>query len=228
MLGTSGANQRLPQSGVCLHRGTYSYDVMCKELALLPELQNGIDQELRQVGIGGSKGVFECVQLVGASTEVSDAGGLVFLLQSSDNQLQAVRAICSNAHSKELLLVLWILFSVCAQGLLCLYACFLCAQAVFGCWVVVKGLASRMWARVQHIAVVSYQTCAGLGGLALYYCDLVSSIVVLTQIWGSWLAAILLAISYVHFAVTAAVVAVHAINKLLDVRYILYRNKPRT
>ena len=67
------------------------------------------------------------------------------------------------------------------------------------------------------MADVSYKTCSGLGGLAFYYYDLISSIVVLAQIWGSWPAGILIAILFVHFAITGAIVAFHAVHKFLAI-----------
>lgn len=153
----------------------------------------------------------------------------MFLLQLDDNQLQAVRAICSNTDSKELLLVLWILFLVCVSGLSCAYAHFIRARArPFNAGWVSRIATCKAWARVQRIAHKLYQTCAGLGSLVLYYYDLVSSIVVLAQIWGSWPSGILMAILFVHFAVTGAIVTFHAINKLLGTKYILVPSKPRT
>ncbi len=54
------------------------------------------------------------------------------------------------------------------------------------------------------------QTFEGVGGLAFYYYDLVTSLIVLTQIWGTWPGGILTAIFFVHFTTTGYPVAVYA------------------
>ena len=54
----------------------------------------------------------------------------------------------------------------------------------------------------------------GLGGLAFYYYDLVTSIIVLAQVWGLWPGDILAAIPFFHFAVTSMVVSFHTLSRL--------------
>lgn len=75
---------------------------------------------------------------------------------------------------------------------------------------------------VQQIkALVSsfYEAFAGLAGLAFYYYDLITSIIVLRQVWGLWPSKVLLAIFLVHFAATGVIVAFHALYRLIKLRY---------
>ncbi len=60
---------------------------------------------------------------------------------------------------------------------------------------------------------------SALGGLAFYYYDLITSIVVLAQVWGKWPAGALIAIFLVHFAMTGIIVAFHGIYRLFDLQY---------
>ena len=64
-----------------------------------------------------------------------------------------------------------------------------------------------------------YNTCEGLGGLAFYYYDLVTYIILLAQVWGTWPAALLLCMLLFHFAVVGVIVAFHAIYKLFGLKY---------
>ena len=72
-----------------------------------------------------------------------------------------------------------------------------------------------------------YSMCSGLGGLAFYYDDLVSNIVVLAQVWSKWPASVLLAIFLFHFAMTGAIVAFHGFYWLVGLKYDLSATGPR-
>jgi len=80
-------------------------------------------------------------------------------------------------------------------------------------------LSSLVPAPVWAVMHGMYDTCQGLGGLAFYYYDLVTNIILLAQVWGAWPAALLVSILLFHFAVVGAVVAFHAIYKLFGLKY---------
>ena len=62
-------------------------------------------------------------------------------------------------------------------------------------------------------------TAYGVASLAFYYYDLITSIVVLTQVWGKWPGWVLFSIFLFHFATTGAIVMYHAIHKAVARRY---------
>jgi len=66
-----------------------------------------------------------------------------------------------------------------------------------------------------------YDTFSGLGGLAFYYYDLVTSIIVLTQVWATWPGDILAAIFIFHFAITGVIVANHGLYRIIKQKYVV-------
>ena len=53
---------------------------------------------------------------------------------------------------------------------------------------------------------------------AFYYYDLVTSIVVLAQVWGTWPGGVLMTIFLVHFATTGAVVLFHGLDNFAGLK----------
>ena len=220
---------------LCLHRDFYSADVIRQDLMHLPSITDGfideaVDSSFANAPIGDLQLAYAAnLDDTGSTTTVSDAATLAFLLQSDANQLISVMAICANADSKVVLLLLWGAFALCVLLVLCGYTCLSCMSARLSSTGMLSDfVVSKFWLRLCHIAGVIYKTFSGLGGLAFYYYDLISSIVVLVQIWGSWPAGVLISILFVHFAVTGAVIAFHAIHRLFAVRYIVFPNRLRT
>ena len=66
---------------------------------------------------------------------------------------------------------------------------------------------------------MTFRACSGLGGLAFYYYDLITSIVVLVQVWALWPGDVLIAIFLFHFATAASIVGFHALRKIAAVKY---------
>ena len=67
---------------------------------------------------------------------------------------------------------------------------------------------------MQIVFAALYETIYVLGGLTFYHYDLVTSIIVLVQvyIWGTWPAGILAAIFFFHLAITGVLVAFRLIQ----------------
>ena len=127
------------------------------------------------------------------------------LVQETPNQLTSVREICANRSSEKVLLIVWLGFAACVVAVL---AANLLAQCIrrrhpdgaskFVAW-------PRI-APVLGLLSAAYDSIYGLAGLTFYYYDLVTSIIVLTQVWGTWPGGVLTAIFFFHFAVTGVVV----------------------
>ncbi len=146
-------------------------------------------------------------------------------LQAKNNQLASVRQICSNQSSKTVLLIAWLLFGAICLAILGAYTLKICHQRHFGATNLASGLQCPS---VRTAATLLYDTFAGLGLLAFYYYDLVTSIIVLGQVWGTWPGYVLLAIFLVHFATTGGIVAYHGFNRLADVKHNVPDVWPRT
>ncbi|KAL3130219.1 hypothetical protein ABBQ38_008518 [Trebouxia sp. C0009 RCD-2024] len=189
---------------LCLHQDFYSPDVTGVQLARLPALL----QSLGGQEIGAAKNL-SIVQ----TGEVADvlARFLLGTVQKGGNQLTAVPTICANNGAGKVLLILWVLFGGCCLIIVCLYAC-LCRLAAQ-----LAPLSKSPWLQrlpARFLVGLCRQTFQGLGGLAFYYYDLITAIVVLAQVWGTWPGDVLTAICFFHFAITGAIVAVHAAFRL--------------
>jgi len=140
---------------------------------------------------------------------------LGYLVQDTNNQLTSVKDICANDDSSHVLLSVWLSFLGSCLFVLGVYVC-LQGRQLHG------SVHSVLWRHVLHVCQAFealYEVCNGLGGLAFYYYDLITSIIVLAQVWGKWPAAALTAIFLVHFAITGVIVAFHGIYRLFDLQY---------
>lgn len=138
-------------------------------------------------------------------------------------QLSSVKSICSNDDAPRLLLIMWLSFGAATSLLFVVYeglrirrrtkAAEAAASAAAQ-----QGKPSPSWqvpAMVRSVstgAVVLNEGFWGIAELSMYYYDLVSAVIVLTQIWGSWPGYLLFAIFLVHFALTGAIVLYHGLQ----------------
>ncbi len=136
-------------------------------------------------------------------------------LQGGHNQLTAVPEICANDGAGKVLLIFWVPFAGCCLLVLLTYM-YLCRHAkqsaLFSNAILFQSLPFKVCVGICK------QTFEGVGGLAFYYYDLVTSLIVLTQIWGTWPGGILTAIFFVHFATTGYLVAVCACFRLFPMK----------
>ena len=192
---------------LCLHQSFYSPDVTGVQLTHLPAiLQNLQGQEL---GTTDSE-TWESGEVANIIAQNYLAG-----LQDGHNQLTAVPEICANDGAGKVLLIVWIPFAGC-----CLLALLKCIHlrrhakqsAVLSHAILLQSLT------IQVCVGICKQTFEGIGGLAFYYYDLMTSLIVLAQIWGTWPGGILTAIFFVHFATTGYLVAVYACFRLFPMK----------
>ena len=140
---------------------------------------------------------------------------LGYLVQDTDNQLTSVKDICANEDSSHVLISVWLSFLGSCVSVLGVYVCLQGRQLH-------DSVHPSLWRhllRFSKAVEALYEVCFGLGGLAFYYYDLITSIIVLAQVWGKWPAAALLSIFLVHFAINGAMVAFHGIYRLLGLQY---------
>ena len=202
---------------LCLQKDLYAADVSGKQSAFLP----GLNQTVSSINSFGDAAA-ESNSFAEWSGWLQNGTGLTsqwlsyslsdishpdYDVSAFDNQLSSVRDICANNNSKEVLLIVWLLFGG-------------CCVCVVGVYVVMQHCKSRSftpenagwlrricdWGLVQFV----HSASEGLGSLAFYYYDLVTSVIVLVQVWGKWQRHVLIAIFLFHFAATALAVALHA------------------
>ena len=134
-----------------------------------------------------------------------------FLSYSDQNQLLSVKTICANRDTISLLLVVWLVFGALVVCIIVLYACLQCWH---GCSISESrngnhdqpSLGLQVCKKVWYTGQVGFDASRGLIGLGFYYFDLVSSIIVLIQVWGTWPGIVLITVFLCHFALTGAVV----------------------
>jgi len=200
---------------LCLNKDLYNADVTGQQLAVLPTLQQRLLHEANAVN-------FDAKQWLQSGTDQAIAELQAALDPASNvcinNQLISVTDICANHNADRVLLIVRLVFGGCCLFVTSVY---LAARwhtnrhgsTRFG---LLSSLVSApVWAVMHGV----YDTCQGLGGLAFYYYDLVTNIILLAQVSGTWPAALLLSILLFHFAVVGVVVAFHAIYKLFGLKY---------
>lgn len=209
---------------LCLKPDLYNPDILAKQLQALPGLQGSSEQ-------GNDATVAAFNDLGGPlwsnlllTSNVYSTQWLAAKLQGLDNpftgqsvtynQLTSVKDICANEGSKTVVLIVWVLFVACCLAMVSAYfiaRCCLARQQG-------PGLISRLISSMSHslhrwkaVAAV-YPPLKGLVGLAFYYYDLVTSIIVLVQLWDKWPGHILVAIFFLHFATTGVIVTIRAMG----------------
>ena len=121
--------------------------------------------------------------------------GFAKYLQSSTNQLTDVKSICANQDAGRWLLAVWAGFGGCCVGVVVAYACLRWCTGVYAvAYLTHNSFLAGFWAMVSPLSGTAY----GLASLAFYYYDLITGMVVLTQVWGKWPGWILLSIFLFH------------------------------
>ena len=196
---------------LCLKTDLYDVDVIGQQLAVLPELLQRLGGASDAIGqrtwLQSGRGYSSALLLGGL-----DPAQHIF----ANNQLISVADICANHDANQLLLIVWLVFGGCCLLLIGLY--------VLGHWHTNRpgSKQSKIWScQMPGLPMLSvlYKITWPFGGLAFYYYDLVTNIVLLAQVWGTWPAAALVAIFLFHFAVVGTIVAFHGLRKLFAVRY---------
>ena len=178
---------------VCLQRDLYDSDVTGQQIAealQLPQQLLTPSYWPPRLDVSGFK----------QTLQVEDRYALGFELQHwSSNQLASVRQICANRNATSVLLIVAIyaiLQRFVQRGSITRIAVRLCGVTV--------------WSAV----LVFGQAVSGLLSLAFYYYDLVTALIVLDQVWGTWPGDVLAGIFFFHFTMTAEIVLFHALQRL--------------
>lgn len=195
---------------LCLKKTFYDTDITGQRAAVLPALKESLSAF-------ADHAITAQVFNTAYSSWLQSGNALVLetlnvLVQVTDNQLVSVRGICANRGSDRVLVIVWLMFVASALVIVAIYA--------FGSWFRHKK-GPRQWIVFPCFSAfwaVLAETFYGLGGLAFYYYDLVTSIIVLAQVWGTWPGDTLLAIFVVHFAITGALVAFRLIFRFVALR----------
>ena len=132
-------------------------------------------------------------------------------------QLSTIKAICSNKNAPRILLIMWLTFAAASSLLFVVYEGFRVRRRRTQQAAAAKLAATADPQQVPNPFVKSVSKGAhvinegfwGLAELVMYYYDLVSAIILLTQIWGAWPGWILFAIFLFHFGLTGAIVLYH-------------------
>jgi len=208
-VGTSSWRQQL-----CLQKNLYDNDTTGEQASLLPVLRYNFSSVAFQAHENDI--TVARAQWLQSASYISSIAESTLLASGNANQLTSVRDICANHNSHVVLLIVWLVFGVCCLFALTVYACMRLytsrkGSVHFG----PKSFVQRSKALVSSF----YEAFAGLAGLAFYYYDLITSIIVLRQVWGLWPSKVLLAIFLLHFATTGVIVAFHALYRLIKLRY---------
>lgn len=199
---------------LCLKKAFYDVDVTGQRVALLPALKQQLS---------GFANYFDNADVYARdysswlqTPNAIESQTLNTFVQKTTNQLTSVRDICANRGSDRVLLVVWLVFAACVLLILLVYAlaCFLRGRntsKLFAQWLFFP----RLWTLLSAF----YETFYGLIGLTFYYYDLVTSTIVLVQVWGTWPGGILAAIFFFHFAITGVVVSFRLICQLVSRKY---------
>ena len=194
---------------LCLQQDLYYTDVTGKQEALLPSLQEQI-ADMQQSGLDSTRNLTLYALWAQTGGSVSQFS-LAYRFLHGESQVTSVKAICKNTGSTTVLLTVWSTFGGCCLIIIGTYAVMsrLATRAgstYFG----LKPWLSPVWA----LGIVLTKGCAGFGGLAFYYYDLISAIIVLCQVWGTWPGHLLAIIFFFHFTAVGAVVAFHGLRRL--------------
>ena len=170
---------------LCLQMNLYDLDVTGQQAKLLPDERQSWESYENSSNANANISVWLQEGMLSQWT-------LGYLVQNTNNQLTSVKDICANDDSSHVLLF----FGWCLVGAACLSWASMCAHSGVNCMGqsnLCCGGIYCMFAAVEAL----YEVCYGLGGLAFYYYDLITSIIVLAQVWGNWPASALMAIFWV-------------------------------
>ena len=195
---------------LCLQMNLYDLDVTGQQARLLPDKRQSWEIYENNSNAGNGN-ISDWLQEGMALSQYT----LEYLVQTTNNQLTSVKDICANDDSSHILLIVCLVFGGSCLFVLAVYVG-LQRYKLHGSGHPV------LWRHLLHVCEAIealYEVCYGLGGLAFYYYALITSIIVLAQVWGKWPASALMAIFLVHFAINGIIVAFHGIYKLLDLQY---------
>jgi len=137
-------------------------------------------------------------------------------------QLSTIKQICSNDDAPKVLLIMWLSFAAATSLLFVLYEGFRIYRRTKVAAQHAKQASSSGSRQVPQVvrsvsqgARVLNEGFWGLAELTMYYYDLISAIIVLSQVWGRWPGYVLFAIFLVHFALTGAIVLYHGLKVYL-------------
>jgi len=171
---------------LCLQTNLYDLDVTGQQAKLLPDERQSWESYENSSNANANISVWLQEGMLSQWT-------LGYLVQNTNNQLTSVKDICANDDSSRVLLIVWLVFGGACLFVLGVYVC-LQRYKLHG------SVQPVLWRHLLHVckAVEAlYEVCYGLGGLAFYYYDLITSIIVLAQVWGNWPASALMAIFWV-------------------------------
>ncbi|KAL3133552.1 hypothetical protein ABBQ38_007402 [Trebouxia sp. C0009 RCD-2024] len=196
---------------LCLKKALYDTDITGQRAAILPALKQSLSAFADHT-------ITASVYNMGYSSWLQSGDALILetlsgLVQVTDNQLTSVKDICANRGSDRVLLIVWLMFVASALVIVAIYA--------FQCWFRHKEGFKQCkmclsFPALQASFVALYETFYGLGGLVFYYYDLVTSVIVLGQVWRTWPGDILFAIFLFHFAITGVLVAFRLVFRFVD------------
>ena len=206
---------------LCLQQPVLFYaDVTGQQASLLPMIQQHLEHQ-KATSVYASRNLTDfAVWLSNGGSRTDMALADRFLQDKS--QLMSVKQICKNSDSKAVLLILWGVFGSCCLMVVCTYAtaCKLATRAgptYFG----LKSLLSPLWA----LGIVVTKACSGFGGLAFYWYDCISGVIVMCQVWHTWPGHLLALIFFFHLAAVGAILACHAVHRLIGPEHNNYNNR---
>ena len=195
----NSAQQMEWRQNLCLKPDLYNPDVLAKQVQTLPGLQGSSkkvsDAQFAALTNDSTSGYLQVqtsnslsIQWLAAKLQGLDNPYTAQLV--TYNQLTSVRDICANKSSYKVVLIVWILFVACCVAMVSVYViakCCLKRQQPLtpGLMSRLSSLMSQSLHRWKAVAAV-YPALKGLLGLAFYYYDLVTSIIVLVQLWDKW------------------------------------------
>ena len=206
---------------LCLQQPVvFNADVTGQQASLLPSLQQHLAQQKTTLVYASRNLTDFAVWLSTGGSRIDLALANSFLQEGS--QLMSVRQICKNTEFKAVLLILWGVLGGCCLMVVCTYAvaCKLATRAgptYFG----LKSWLSPLWA----LGIVVTKACSGFGGLAFYWYDCVSGVIVLCQVWYTWPGHLLALIFFFHFAAVGAIFACHAVHRFVGPEHSNNNNK---
>ena len=128
------------------------------------------------------------------------------------SQLVSVQQICKNSDFKAVLLMLWGIFGGSCLLVVCMYAvAYKLATRAGPTYFGLKSFLSPLWA----LSIVVTKGCSGLGGLAFYWYDCITHVIVLCQVRHTWPGHLLAIIFFFHFATVGAILACHMVHRLV-------------
>ena len=198
---------------LCLQQDLYDTDVTGRQEALLPGLKEEM-ATMQETGTYSTRNLTLYALWTQTGGSVSQFS-LAYRFLHEESQMTSVRDICRNTGSTTVLLIVWLTFGGCSLLIVGTYLV-MCKLATRGGsdYFGVKSCLSPVWA----LGIVLMKGCAGFGGLAFYYWDLITGLIVLCQVWDTWPGHLLAIIFIFHFTAVGAVLAFHALRRLTSER----------